>query len=132
MSTVVALGLADFHVAAEDNYHVLGPGSQVDPDVPHGFVQQQVFNAGTGSVFPGTRRDYWIYVPRQYDGDKPAALMVFQDGGGYLSPTDQWRVPVVFDNLIPETYEPRRADTRVMETTFGRQVEPRRDAFAQA
>ena len=28
--------------------------------------------------------DYWIYVPAQYDPNTPAALMVFQDGQGYV------------------------------------------------
>jgi enterochelin esterase family protein len=45
-------------------------------------------------------RDWWLYVPAQYDGTKPAAVMVFQDGGSYVSETGSFRVPVVLDNLI--------------------------------
>ena len=45
-------------------------------------------------------RDYFIYVPAQYDGTKPAALMVFQDGRNYVNEKGQWRVPTVLDNLI--------------------------------
>jgi enterochelin esterase family protein len=52
------------------------------------------------TVFAGTDRDCWTYVPAQYDKDKPAAVMVFQDGGGYVNETGSYRVPVVFDNLI--------------------------------
>ena len=37
------------------------------------------------AFFPGTVRDYWIYVPAQYKSDTPAAVMVFQDGGGYVT-----------------------------------------------
>ena len=85
---------------AEDNDYQLGRDSQYHPDVPHGLVLQQAFNPSTNSVFPGASRDYWVYVPKQYDGIKPAALMVFQDGGGYLGTNGQWRVPLVFDNLI--------------------------------
>jgi gluconolactonase len=44
-------------------------------------------------IFPGTRRNYWIYVPAQYRPDRPACLYVNQDGV-------QWKAPVVFDNLI--------------------------------
>jgi gluconolactonase len=44
-------------------------------------------------LFPGTRRDYWIYVPAQYRADKPACVYVNQDGV-------QWKAPTVFDNLI--------------------------------
>ena len=53
-------------------------------------------------VFPGTVRDWWVYVPKQYDASRPACLMVFQDGGGYVSVASngQYRVPTVFDNLI--------------------------------
>jgi enterochelin esterase-like enzyme len=46
-----------------------------------------------GSVFPGTERDYQIYLPAGLDKTKPAAFMVFQDGVIY-------QAPVVFDNLI--------------------------------
>ena len=50
-------------------------------------------------VFPGTTRDWWIYVPKQYDASIPAALMVFQDGKG-MHANWRWRIPTVFDNLI--------------------------------
>jgi enterochelin esterase-like enzyme len=50
-------------------------------------------------IFPGTARDYWLYVPQQYDGSRPACLMVFQDGEReYLGP--HIAVANVFDNLI--------------------------------
>jgi enterochelin esterase family protein len=45
-------------------------------------------------------RDYWVYVPAQYDEKKPAAVMVFQDGGSYQDKKGSFRVPIVFDNLI--------------------------------
>jgi len=86
--------------AQQDNDYKLGPDSQYDASVPHGSVSKHAFVAGPKSVFPGTVRDYWVYVPRQHDGGKPAALMVFQDGGGYVSTNGSWRVPIVFDNLI--------------------------------
>ena len=54
----------------------------------------------TSKIFPGTVRDYWVYVPAQYDGKKPACVMVFQDGGSYVNAKGQFRVPTVFDNLI--------------------------------
>jgi enterochelin esterase family protein len=53
-------------------------------------------------VFEGTIREYWVYVPAQYDGTTPAAVMVFQDGHSYVSEKGWFRVPVVFDNLIAE------------------------------
>ncbi len=61
--------------------------------VPKGEVTKGVFDRS--EVFPGTSRDYGVYVPAQYDGSQPAALMVFQDGMKYLEV-----VPTMFDNLI--------------------------------
>jgi enterochelin esterase-like enzyme len=54
----------------------------------------------TSSVFPGTNRRYWVYVPAQYDAAEPASLMVFQDGHAYVDPEGEMRVPAVFDDLI--------------------------------
>jgi len=82
---------------AADDY-VLGPDSQFKPDLPHGRVERFQFTNST--VFPGTVREGGVYIPAQYDSAKPAALMVFQDGIGYMSTNGSWRVPVVFDNLI--------------------------------
>ena len=78
----------------------LGPDSQFNPSVPHGTVTKHTFTTTTTSLLPGTHRDYWVYVPRQYSPAKPACLMVFQDGGGYVSTNGSFRAPIVFDNLI--------------------------------
>ena len=99
-SGILAVLVSSLAALAQDNDYKLGPDSQFNPDVPHGTVARQAFVAGADSIFPGTVRDYWVYVPKQYDGSRPACLMVFQDGGGYISTNGQWRVPVVFDNLI--------------------------------
>jgi gluconolactonase len=82
-------------IAAEQ--YPLGPDSQRQPGVPQGKVTQHRW---TSKIYPGTERNYWVYVPRQYDGSAPAAVMVFQDGSGYVREDGRWRVPVVFDNLI--------------------------------
>ncbi|MCC7155599.1 MAG: SMP-30/gluconolactonase/LRE family protein [Bryobacterales bacterium] len=80
--------------------YALGPDSQRRPGVPEGKVTQHTF--ASSKVFPGTTRDYWIYVPAQYSPGKPAAVMVFQDGAGAVNVTEkgQQRVPIVLDNLI--------------------------------
>jgi enterochelin esterase family protein len=74
-----------------------GPDSEVHRDVPQGKVTQHTWHS---DVFPGTVRDYWVYVPAQCDPAVPACVMVFQDGGSYVKPKGEFRVPVVFDNLI--------------------------------
>lgn len=81
--------------SAGDNY-ALGPDSLEQPGVPKGEVTQYRWRSET--VYPGTERDYWIYVPQQYDASKPACLMVFQDAEFYLKP--EVNVLTVFDNLI--------------------------------
>jgi enterochelin esterase-like enzyme len=82
---------------AADNYQH-GPDSNRQDGVPQGKVSQSKFTSE--KVFPGTVRDYWVYVPAQYDKEKPTALMVFQDGGSYVNEKGDFRIPVVFDNLI--------------------------------
>jgi enterochelin esterase family protein len=74
-----------------------GPESQRQPGVPQGQVTQFQH---VSAIFPGARRDYWVYVPHQYDPATPAAVMVFQDGHAYVGEAGHFRVPIVFDNLI--------------------------------
>lgn len=53
-----------------------------------------------GKVFPGTKREYSVYVPAQYNSAEPACLMVFQDGPSYSKLDGAFRIPLVFDELI--------------------------------
>lgn len=63
------------------------------PGVPKGKLTQMP--KWTSKIFEGTTRDWWVYVPAQYTADKPACVMIFQDG---QSPKNY--MPVIFDNLI--------------------------------
>lgn len=95
---VALLALAsNWPVARAADDYKLGPDSERQAGVPEGTVTQHQW---TSRVFPGTERDYWVYVPKQYDGSKPACVMVFQDGGNYVDVKKDFRVPIVFDNLI--------------------------------
>ncbi|MGD0223425.1 MAG: SMP-30/gluconolactonase/LRE family protein [Terriglobia bacterium] len=87
--------LAGLAGAGED--YPLGPDSQRQPGVPQGTVTHYTW---TSKIFPGTVRDYWVYVPAQYVAEKPACVMVFEDGNGYISEDGRARIPIVFDNLI--------------------------------
>jgi enterochelin esterase-like enzyme len=80
-----------------DAAYQLGADSQRHDDVPRGRVSHFEW---VSQIFPGTKREYSLYIPSQYDGTQPACLMVFQDGHAYGSEDGQMRVPVVFDNLI--------------------------------
>jgi gluconolactonase len=68
-----------------------GAGAEPAAAVPKGEVARYSF-AGS-RVFPGTVRDYWVYVPRQYDPQKPACVYVNQDGV-------QYDASAAFDRLI--------------------------------
>ncbi len=74
--------------------------SQTQENVPKGSLTKYTFSSS--KIFPGTTRDYWVYIPAQYDTSQPACLMVFQDGAGFVKADGEWRVPVVFDKLIAE------------------------------
>jgi gluconolactonase len=113
-SSVLALAvlLAVPATRAADDYK-MGPDSLPRPGVPRGTVTQHRFT--DSKIFPGTERDYWVYVPAQYDAARPACLMVFQDGAGVIGPDGNWRVPTVFDNLIA---------AREMPVTIGLFVTP--------
>jgi len=76
----------------------LSEDSKPQDEVPKGKVTKHQFT--DSEVYPGTVRDYWVYVPYQYDKSKPACLMVFQDGSWYQNPSGHTRAPIVFDNLI--------------------------------
>ena len=78
--------------------YTYGPDSSRQAAVPRGTVTRHAWASST--IYPGTVHDYWVYVPAQYDAAQPAAVMVFQDGGGFVNETGHSRVPVVFDNLI--------------------------------
>ncbi|MCA9111077.1 MAG: esterase family protein [Planctomycetaceae bacterium] len=82
---------------AGDEIYQLGSESQRHEEVPQGQVTEHVWKS---TIFPDTIRRYWVYIPAQYDGSEPAAVMVFQDGHAYVSEEGQFRVPVVLDNLI--------------------------------
>ena len=84
--------------------YVHGPDSSPQSSIPHGTVTEHVWLQS--QVYAGTTRRYSIYVPAQYDGTKPAALMVFQDGHAFESLHGDFRVPIVFDNLIAKEEMP--------------------------
>ncbi|MGQ0634763.1 MAG: SMP-30/gluconolactonase/LRE family protein [Planctomycetaceae bacterium] len=69
----------------------------VAADVPKGDITKYSFSQSR--IFPGTVRDYVVYVPRQYDPAKPACLYVSQDGVGF-------KAPEVFDELIANNEMP--------------------------
>src|SRR6266446_4091633 len=97
-----------------DNYPV-GPDSKPQPGVPKGEILKLTFDKS--KIFPGTTREYWVYVPVQYTPDKPACVYVGQDGL-------RADIPVVFDNLIHKKEMPVTIGVFVMH---GRVTTPSAD-----
>jgi len=83
-------------LAADD--YTYGLDSSRQADVPQGKFTGPI--KLSSKVFEGTTRDYWVYLPAQYKAEEPACVMVFQDGAWYVNARGEFRVPVVFDNLI--------------------------------
>src|SRR5258706_6628404 len=94
---VIALSGASLAGPLDDVYQ-LGPYSMQQKGVPQG----RVIGPTTlpSNVYPNTTRNYWVYVPAQYEPSKPACLMIFQDGHCFVNVKGEYRIPIVFDNLI--------------------------------
>lgn len=86
--------------AVKIEYYSQAPESQKKDGVPEGKLHRHSWT--DSKVFPGTRRELEVYIPAQYDGSEPAALMVFQDGLRHADKNNSGglRAPIVFDNLI--------------------------------
>jgi enterochelin esterase family protein len=105
-AVVVAL-FASCACHAQDETKARQPGdypftadSLAQPKVPKGKLEGPYEFHST--VFAGTVRQYWIYVPADYKAKlktKPA-LLVFHDGQRATNPMGSLRVPQVLDNLI--------------------------------
>jgi len=95
---LTSLLLAAVHPALAADDYKLGADSFPQLGVPMGRVEGSLLFKSR--VFTNTLREYWVYVPAQYSGDRPACVMVFMDGHKYVKTNEEYRVPVVFDNLI--------------------------------
>lgn len=87
------------------------PDNAPRSDVPKGTLTQQP--PWASKIFDGTTRDWWVYVPAQYQPGHPACVMVFQDGGGYKD-----FVATVFDNLIAKKEMPVTVGVFINPGTF--------------
>ncbi len=77
-----------------------GPLSYLQPGVPSGKLSEKLIH--TSKIYDGMKSEYWIYVPAQYDPKVPAAVMVFQDGGGSIHRDGDNPALNVIDNLIAQ------------------------------
>src|SRR5262249_33433937 len=89
-------------------------------DVPKGEVTKYSFERS--SIFPGTIRDYWVYVPKQYDPATPACVYVNQD-------RIQYNAPAVFEELIHRKEMPVTIGVFVMHGRVKAQSDQALDRF---
>lgn len=97
------LGTASTYSQNADSEYKPGPDSEVHADVPKGTLTKFQWES---KIYPGIFREYYVYVPAQYDPKNAAALMVFQDGYAYARSDGDFRTTVVFDNLIHQKAMP--------------------------
>ena len=76
------LVVANAMAAPPDDTYRLGPDSESHEGVPQGKVIGPA--AFASKVYPDTTRNYWVYVPAQYDPSRPACLMIFFDGHAFV------------------------------------------------
>ena len=77
-----------------------GPLAYLAPGTPSGKLSEKIVH--TSRIYDGMKSEYWIYVPAQYDPKTPAALMVFQDGGGFTDRNGNVPILNMIDNLIAQ------------------------------
>ena len=104
---------------AEEGRH---PDSEKRRDgVPQGVVK--TFELHEPKAYPDTHRRYSVYVPSQLRGGGTAALMVFMDGHAYDGESGDFRVPIVFDNLIAAGEMPPTVAVMIDPGMYGKQLE---------
>ncbi len=79
---------------AQQAYNVRAPFDPATVKLEEGMRGEVIkLSLSDSQIYPGTQREILVYVPRQYDGSKPACLLVCMDGILYDATT-------VMDNLI--------------------------------
>lgn len=73
-----------------------GPDSVPRPGIARGTTTR--LRLEDSRAYPGAARDVWVHVPAVVDGALPCT--VFQDGAGFLDPSDELRAGIVLDNLV--------------------------------
>ena len=101
-AAVLAVAVASNGTIAPEVVAADGPIVQANGGdaIAPGQTRRGVFDQS--SVYPGTTRQYAVYVPESFDAERdgPAHLMVFMDGMNYLKEEGAFQVPQVFEALM--------------------------------
>jgi enterochelin esterase family protein len=84
-------------VGGDVNLPAYGPDSYEQPGVPKGTLSPMFTQ--TSKLYDGMETQYWVYVPAEYDPQVPAAVMIWNDGGGHVNRSGGSRTQNVIDNL---------------------------------
>ena len=100
------------------------PDSVAKPGVPTGEVKGPF--PWESKIYPGTTRNYWVYVPSGYDPNTPACSLIIQDG---LNRAKGWKLMPTMDNLIHSGEMPMTLgifiDHGQVKPTIGEKAQPR-------
>ena len=83
--------------AGDAPYHPC-PEAFPDASVAAGTVTKHA-DWNQSRIYPNTLRDLFVYTPANLDSKRPAALVVFNDGFGYVSRRGSIRATQVLDSL---------------------------------
>jgi enterochelin esterase family protein len=101
LSSAASLSLAQGNSGPAPPQPPLTADSREQPGVPTGTLSPKLTHVSR--IYDGMTSNYQVYVPAQYDPKTPAALMVFQDGTGYLDRKHSSHPALnVIDNLIAQ------------------------------
>jgi gluconolactonase len=92
---LLSLGLLSGGRLLAQQEYAVPPEAIKQEGVPEGKIEGPFHLAS--KIYPGTDREYWIYVPAQYEPEKPACTLIVQDG---LRRAEGWKLPQICDNLI--------------------------------
>ena len=94
MILLLGIALSLGNAIAQQAYNVRAPFDPATVKMEEGMRGEVIkFSLSDSQIYPGTQREILVYVPYQYDGSKPACLLVCMDGILYDATT-------VMDNLI--------------------------------
>jgi enterochelin esterase family protein len=88
-------------VGGSNNLPAFGPDSYAKPGVPEGKLTGPI--EVPSKIYPEVKANVWYYVPAQWDGVTPLAVMVWGDGQQFTGPRPgPWRVLETLDNLTAQ------------------------------
>jgi enterochelin esterase family protein len=109
-------------ISFAETHYSTHPDSKEKAGAPKGTVTRYDWKS---KIYPKTLRQWYLYLPAQYDGKSEAAVMVFQDGHAYVGPSGSFKATTVMDNLIASGEMPVTVGVFVNPGLFTQEIEGR-------